>query len=125
MPVSYTHLDVYKRQVPNSPNHLASIRGAVPIFARALTLMSRLSLEGPRYDTNDDAASTTAQTRTESAIIWDFVLSGTEGRWGLTYAAGIYNAFDSRVGNPVSNEFVQRTIPITGRTLLATASVNF
>jgi len=113
------------REVPNSPNHLASIRGAVPIFARALTLMSRLSLEGPRYDTNDDAASTTAQTRTESAIIWDFVLSGTEGRWGLTYAAGIYNAFDSRVGNPVSNEFVQRTIPITGRTLLATASVNF
>src|SRR5262249_13211798 len=41
------------REVPNSPNHLASIRGGVPILSRALMLMNRITIEGPRYDRND------------------------------------------------------------------------
>jgi outer membrane receptor for ferrienterochelin and colicin len=113
------------REVPNSPMHLASVRGAVPILSRALTAMGRVSFEGPRYDSDDSASSPTVQTRTESAIVCDLVLTGVEARWGLSYSLGVYNAFDSRASYPVSTEFRQRSIPISGRSLLAAATVNF
>ncbi len=113
------------REVPNAPAHLASIRGAVPILSRSLTLMSRLSLEGERYDSNDKKASLTPQTRTDAALSWDFVLTGVEKRWGLSYSVGVYNAFDSHAHVPVSREFRQRAIPIAGRSLLASASLSF
>jgi outer membrane receptor protein involved in Fe transport len=114
------------REVPNAPTHLASVRGAVPILSRALLLMSRLSLEGGRYDRNDlITPGGDAQTRTENAWLWDFVLSGTEQHWGLSYSLGVYNAFNSRASVPVSSEFRQRAIPIAGRSLLATSSITF
>jgi outer membrane receptor for ferrienterochelin and colicin len=112
------------RHVPNSPTHLASVRGAVPLFARALTLMSRISFEGGRYDTNV-LTSSPPQNQTDGALLWDFVLSGTEARWGISYSVGIYNAFDSRASYPVSDEFQQRTIPAAGRSLLASATLSF
>jgi outer membrane receptor protein involved in Fe transport len=113
------------REVPNAPTHLASLRGAVPILSRSLTLMSRLSLEGGRYDSNDRTSSPGTQTRTGPALIWDFVFTGVEKRWGLSYSLGVYNAFDSRARVPVSTEFRQRTIPIAGRSLLASAALSF
>ena len=45
--------DANRRQVPNSPLHLASAKGAAPILGRALMLMTRISVEGPRFDNND------------------------------------------------------------------------
>jgi outer membrane receptor protein involved in Fe transport len=113
------------REVPNSPTHLASLKGAVPLMGRALTLMNRLTFEGQRYDTDDAAASLTTQTRTEASLLWDIVLSGQEERWGLNYSVGVYNAFDGRSRVPVSDEFRQRSIPVLGRSLLATASITF
>jgi outer membrane receptor protein involved in Fe transport len=113
------------REVPNSPLHLASLKGAVPIMARALTLMNRVTVEGQRYDTNDAADSSTVQTRTEASLLWDIVLSGQEERWGLDYSVGVYNAFDARSRIPVSDEFRQRSIPILGRSFLAAAGVTF
>lgn len=113
------------REVPNSPLHLASLKGAVPIMARALTLMNRLTLEGQRYDTDDAADSLTVQTRTEASLLWDIVLSGQEQRWGLDYSLGVYNAFDARSRIPVSDEFRQRSIPVLGRSFLAAAGVTF
>ena len=113
------------REVPNSPSHLASFKGAVPLLGPELTLMQRLTFEGQRYDTEDDAASPTPQTRTDAALSWDIVLSGKEQRYGLDYALGVYNAFDSRAQNPVSDEFRQRSIPILGRSFLAAAGLTF
>lgn len=113
------------REVPNAPMHLASVRGAVPILSRALTLMNRISLEGQRYDSNDRTSDPGIQTRTGAALIWDFVFTGLEKRWGLSYSVGVYNAFDSRARQPVSTEFRQRSIPIAGRSLLASASLSF
>jgi hypothetical protein len=43
----------------------------------------------------------------------------------LSYPLGVYNAFDSRARIPVSTEFRQRTIPIAGRSLLASAALSF
>jgi outer membrane receptor protein involved in Fe transport len=113
------------REVPNAPEHLASLKGAAPLWSRSTTLMSRMSLEGPRYDVDDAATSTTAQTRTEHTLSWDLVLSGKEQRYGLDYSLGIYNAFDSRAAYPVSAEFRQRSIPISGRSLLAALGLTF
>ncbi len=114
------------REVPNAPSHLASVKGAVPILERALLLMTRLTFEGPRYDRNDtEGPGQPAQSTTASAFLWDFVFSGSENRWGLSYAVGVYNAFDAKWAVPVSAEFRQRSMPQAGRTLLASAAVSF
>jgi outer membrane cobalamin receptor len=113
------------REVPNSPMHLASFKAAVPLMGRALTWMNRVTFEGQRYDTDDAADSETVQTRTDAALIWDVVLSGQEARWGFDYSMGVYNAFDSQARVPVSDEFRQRTIPILGRSFMASAGLTF
>lgn len=114
------------REVANSPNHLAYLKGGVPLLSRALMLMTRLGFEGPRFDRNDTNGPTQpTQTKTPAALLWDMVLSGSETRWGLQYAIGVYNLFDARWRVPVSTEFTPVTIPQSGRTLLALASVTF
>ena len=114
------------REVPNSPNHLASLKGAVPILGRALLLMNRITLEGPRPDRNDrQGADLPPQRDTPAALLWDIVFSGSEPRWGLSYALGVYNAFDARWTVPVSAEFRQTTMPQSGRTFLATGAITF
>ena len=112
------------RELPNAPTWLAALQGAAPLLARALRVMSRLSFEGARYDRNL-SASDPPQTHTRAALLWDFVLSGSEARLGLDYALGVYNALDSRAEHPVSSEFRQLSIPITGRSLLASAQLSF
>jgi outer membrane receptor protein involved in Fe transport len=113
------------RRVPNAPEHLASIRGAAPILARALLASTRISIEGPRFDRHEQVDDPVQQGTTDPAVVWDFVLSGEEQRWGLHYAFGLYNAFDWRYSVPVSNEFTQNTIVQNGRTVMANASINF
>jgi outer membrane receptor for ferrienterochelin and colicin len=113
------------RQVPNAPEHLASLRGSVPVIAQAIFASTRISVEGPRFDRHDEVADPVAQRKTSGAVIWDFVFSGQETKWGLYYAVGVYNAFDWRYATPLSAEFKQRRLVQNGRTFLASASVTF
>ena len=113
------------RRVPNAPEHLASVRGSVPVIAHAIFASTRLSLEGPRFDRHDEVADPVAQRKTNGAVIWDFVFSGQETKWGLSYAVGVYNVFDWRYATPLSAEFRQRALVQNGRTLLASANVTF
>jgi outer membrane receptor protein involved in Fe transport len=113
------------REVPNAPEHLVSVRGAVPILSRALLASTRLAMESGRYDRHEEVSDPVRQSKTDAAIIWDLVLSGEEQRWGLRYAIGIYNAFDWRYSAPVSNEFRQNTIAQNGRTFLASCGATF
>ena len=83
---------------------------------------SRLSYETGRYD-RYSAVDGPPQTHTRSALYWDFVFTGTEERLGLEYSLGIYNALDSKAEHPVSSEFLQRSIRVPGRTLLAAVNV--
>ncbi len=112
------------RKVANSPEHLASIKGAVPIIGRAVTLGSRLTFEAGRYDRNE-LATDEPQQKTDAFAVWDVVFSGEEARWGLSWAAGVYNAFDWRYSLPVSSEFRQDSIQQSGRTLLLSAELSF
>jgi outer membrane receptor protein involved in Fe transport len=113
------------RKVPNAPEHLASVRGAVPILAHGLLASTRISIEGPRFDRHDQADDPEPQGKTDPAVVWDLVFSGEEPRWGLRYAIGVYNAFDWRYSVPVSNEFRQNTIVQNGRTFLANVNLTF
>ena len=113
------------RQVPNAPEHLASLKGSVPVIAHALFASTRVSVEGPRFDRHDEVSDPVAQKKTNGAVIWDFVFSGQEAKWGLSYGVGVYNAFDWRYATPLSPEFKQRALVQNGRTLLAWASVTF
>jgi outer membrane receptor protein involved in Fe transport len=112
------------RRVANSPEHLGSVKGALPILGRALTLASRISVESGRYDRNE-SQDDEQQEKTDAFAIWDIVLTGREERYGFSWAAGVYNAFDWRYALPVSAEFIQRTIPQDGRTFLASADLTF
>jgi outer membrane receptor protein involved in Fe transport len=114
------------REVPNSPSQLASLKGGVPILGRALLLTNRVSVEGPRADRNDrEGIGLPAQQDTPPVVLWDIVFSGSEPRWGLSYAVGCYNAFDSKWAVPVSAEYRQTTMPQNGRTFLATGALTF
>ena len=113
-----------RREVPNSPEHLASLRGAMPILGRALTLSSRVSFEGPRWDRHDSNADMSPQNQTDPALLWDIVLSGQEQRAGLRYALGVYNVLDWRYSVPTAAFFPASTISQNGRTLLLSVGLN-
>jgi outer membrane receptor protein involved in Fe transport len=127
--------DPTRREVPNAPEHLASIRGGAPILGRALMAMTRLSFTSGRYDINDRQSTLAVpeppQTMTNPAVVWDLVLSGQEPRFHIRYSLGMYNVFDWKYSVPVSAEFSQPsgatlgTIVQNGRTVMAAAYVNF
>jgi serine/threonine protein kinase len=112
------------RDVPNSPNHLASLKAAAPIVGSLLNATTRLSFVGPRLDKYDQSTDP-PQGTTPSALVWDVVISGQAERFGLHYALGLYNAMNYRYTVPVSREFLQESIAQNGRTLLLSAQLTF
>jgi outer membrane receptor protein involved in Fe transport len=127
--------DPTRREVPNAPEHLASVRGGAPILGRALMAMTRLSFTSGRYDLHDVQSTLASpqppQTETNPALLWDLMLSGQEQRFHIRYSLGVYNAFNWKYTVPVSGEFTQPsgaslgTIVQNGRTLMAAAYVDF
>ncbi|KYF80513.1 TonB-dependent receptor [Sorangium cellulosum] len=112
------------RKVPNSPEHMASVRGAVPLFGKALGLASRLTVEAPRYDRNIRANPDIPQTKTEPAVIWDIVLSGQVDVGGLRYNVGVYNVGDWQWTAPTAAQYTIAKFPQNGRTFLASLNMN-
>ncbi|AKT37053.1 TonB-dependent receptor domain-containing protein [Chondromyces crocatus] len=106
--------------VPNSVQHMGSLRGAIPLFGKLLALASKITIEGPRYD-----AVAADQQLTDPAFIWDLVLSGQLDRGGLSYNVGVYNLADWRYSLPLGPDFTPRRLPQNGRTFLASANLNF
>jgi outer membrane cobalamin receptor len=112
------------RHVANVPSHMVTLKGAVPIVGKALTLGSRLTFESSRYDRNE-LSTDPEQEQTDAFALWDVVVSGFEPRTGVRWNAGVYNAFDWQYQLPASDEFSQTTIAQRGRTLLVSADVDF
>jgi outer membrane receptor protein involved in Fe transport len=112
------------RDVPNSIEHLASFKGAVPIIGRTVMGMTRVSFEGPRPDRNELVTDAPQET-TDPAVIWDLVLSGEVERMNARYAIGAYNVADFKYSIIPSGEFRQRQIVQNGRTFLATVTASF
>jgi outer membrane receptor protein involved in Fe transport len=116
--------DASLRDVPNSIEHLASFKGAVPIIGRTVVAMTRVSFEGPRPG-RDERATDPPQLTTDPAVIWDLVLSGEIDRMNTRYAIGAYNLGDWKYSVIPSGEFRQRQIVQNGRTVLASVTVSF
>ena len=112
-------------EVPNSPLFLGSLKGAMPIVGRHLMLMSRLSLEGPRFDNAVAAQTGLPQQTTDPGLIWDLVFSGEIENLGVRYAVGAYNLMDWQYQAVPSVEFPERVIPQPGRTVLASITASF
>lgn len=116
--------DVKLRRVPNSPEHMGSFKGALPIFGKALTLGTRLTVESVRLDRNV-AEGDPPQTETEASAIWDVVLSGQVDLGGLRYNVGVYNVADWRYTAPTAVQFTIDKFPQSGRTFLVSANLTF
>jgi len=116
--------DPTRREVPNSPYVLGSVKAAVPVIGRTIVAMTRLTLEGPRFDRNVNATDP-PQGTTDPAVVWDLVFSGEIERTGLRYNIGLYNLLDWKHDTVPSVEFRQRTIMQQGRTLLASLQLAF
>ncbi|CAN99330.1 probable tonb-dependent receptor signal peptide protein [Sorangium cellulosum So ce56] len=108
--------DVLKK-VPNSPEHMAAVKGTVPLFGKALMLSTRLTVESPRLDKT--------LTETDPSVIWDVVLSGQTDVAGLRYNMGVYNVADWEYEAPISPQFTATRMPQAGRTFLLSANLNF
>jgi outer membrane receptor protein involved in Fe transport len=117
------------RDVANVPRHIVILKGWLPLVGETLRGASRLTLENGRYDRYEQA-SDPQQQRTRAVALWDLVLTGTAlpargAAPKIDFAVGVYNAFDYRFSLPVSAEFVQRTVPQSGRTFLLSADLGF
>ncbi len=105
-----------ERRVPNQPAHLASVRAVVPLVGSGLSGAARMTLEGPRRIALD------ATDVTDAAVIADLVLSGTLGRQGVRWSAGVYNLFDWKYALP-AEPYKSVTMPQLGRSLLLNVTV--
>ena len=107
-----------RSHVSNVPSQNIALRAFAPILDKRLLLGTRWTFIDRRW-TRYDPNSGVEQKTTDSAILWDIVLSGTEGRSGIGYYAGVYNLFDWRYSLPVGFEFKQTTMPQLGRSVVA------
>jgi outer membrane receptor protein involved in Fe transport len=114
-------------RVINAPEHFASFRGVVPLIPGTLNGALRMTVEAPRrISLADETAMLPESERdTPPAVIADLVLSGGVPRYGVRYAAGLYNLFDWRYDNPVATGFSSRVMPQNGRSLMVQLSAEF
>ncbi len=103
----------------NAPEHLAGMRGVIPVVADIASIGVRGAVEAPRrvdYVTND---------LSKAAVIADLTLSGNARVFGMHYVVGVYNLFDWQYELPVTETFASRTILQNGRTFLAELSLAY
>ena len=112
------------RELPNAPALQGAAKLAVPLWPRLLSLMTRVSLEGSRYDRNT-RASDPPQGQTRAGVIWDLSLSGEVPEWHLRGTLGLYNLADWKYELPLSPEFgAQIAMPQLGRRAVGSITVS-
>ncbi|MDP3278036.1 MAG: TonB-dependent receptor [Deltaproteobacteria bacterium] len=113
-------------ELPNVPEHLASVRGVVPIVREVLSLASRLTLESPRpYRVESTPGAFSNSDRTPWAVVADVVATGHLDRFNIRYSVGVYNLFDWRYVNPVDDGSAHRAAPQPGRTFQFNLGVGY
>ena len=103
----------------NAPEHLAGVKGVVPLMNEVISLGARATLEAPRRIGLD------SDVQTDAAVITDVTLSGLVARYGVRYVFGVYNLFDWKHEVPVADSFASRTISQNGRTFLFDLLLNY
>lgn len=103
----------------NAPEHLASVRGVVPIVPELASLGARVTLEAPR---RIDLAS---DETTRAAVVADLTLSGNVRRFGVGYTLGVYNLTDARYDYLTPPNFLARLSRQNGRTVLLSLNLQY
>jgi outer membrane receptor for ferrienterochelin and colicin len=113
------YLDKASTRLINAPEHLASLKGVLPILPDLASLALRVTLEAPRR------IDGTHTDTTPASAVADLTLSGNLKRFGVAYVLGLYNVMDTRYAYPVAETYLSRTIPQNGRTFLADVKVTY
>ena len=103
----------------NAPQHLASVRGVIPLVSDLASLGMRSTYEAPRR------LSLGSDELTRGAIVADLTLSGNVKKFGVAYVIGMYNVFDARFVYPVTETNASRSLLQNGRTFLADLKVTY
>ncbi|MFT3765307.1 MAG: TonB-dependent receptor [Minicystis sp.] len=103
----------------SAPEHLASLRGVVPVVRELCSLALRATLEAPRR------VRLSSPETTEAGVLLDAAVSGDVRAVGLHYTVGVYNIADFRAQFPVTETFLSRTMTQNGRTFLIDATVTY
>ena len=112
-------LDSASTRLVNAPEHLASLKGVLPMLPDLASLALRVTLEAPRR------IDSTHNDTTPVSAVADLTLSGNLKRFGVAYVLGLYNVMDTRYAYPVAETYLSRTIPQNGRTVLADIKVAY
>ena len=115
--VDYTN--IANPQLVNAPQHLAALKGVVPVLPDLLSLALRVTLEAPRRISAD-----TNQT-TPLEVVGDLVASGNLKRFGVGYTLGMYNVMNTTYVYPVTPGFATTVMQQPGRTFLGDISVTW
>jgi outer membrane receptor protein involved in Fe transport len=103
----------------NAPQHLASVRGVIPLVSDLASLGMRTTYDAPRRISlgSDDV--------TRGAVVADLTLSGNVKKFGVAYVIGMYNVFDARFAYPVAETSASQSLLQNGRTFLADLKVTY
>jgi outer membrane receptor protein involved in Fe transport len=102
-------------RLPNSPEHLASVRGIVPLAPEVANLALRLRVESRRRVLVFDEDGGESLERGDVPLLMDLVFSGEFSRWNLSYVLGVRNAFGWRYSYPAGGELPTSRVPQPGR----------
>ncbi|HEX3757102.1 MAG TPA: TonB-dependent receptor [Kofleriaceae bacterium] len=98
-------------RLPNAPAQYAGFKVMFPIVTSAVTGALRGALEDRRR------IDTTTTDQTERAVVVDAVISGAIGRYGVRYAAGVYNLFNWQYALPAV-PYAANLMPQGGRSFI-------
>lgn len=100
------------QELTNSPTVLVGARAAAPFVIPGSTLATRARVESPRL--------TSAEERTEWALLWDLTLTGVVPSTGLSWGLGARNLLDWQQTHPGGLDLPVDAVPQAGRTYFAT-----
>ena len=117
-------------ELVNAPEHLAALKGVVPVLPDLISLAARITLEAPRRITFPPPGSpsdvvSNSNATTPTAVIGDLTLSGNVKRFGVGYVLGVYNVGDAHYAYPVSPANASAVFQQPGRTFLGDITVTW
>jgi len=103
-------------QLPNAPTHYAGVKVIFPIVTSAVNGALRAALEDRRR------IDTTTTQESDRAVVVDAVISGLVARYGVRYAAGVYNLFNWQYALPAV-PYATNLMPQNGRSFIFSLTV--
>lgn len=113
------------QRLPNSPEHLASVRGIAPLVPELANLAVRLRAESRRRALVIDDDGDERLVQGDVPLLMDVVLSGEVRAWHLSYAVGVRNAFGWRYGYPAGEEVALPLVPQPGRQFFVQTTLTY